>query len=41
MIVVGEPTIAVIDGIEVLYFIYGIYQADGSVNLRAGYVRKE
>lgn len=39
VIVVGEPTVATISGVEVLYFIYGIYQADGSVNLRAGYVR--
>ena len=41
VIVVGEPTIATIDGVEVLFFIYGIQQADGSVNLRAGQVRKE
>ncbi|MFZ2160881.1 MAG: hypothetical protein WAW02_01565 [Sideroxyarcus sp.] len=41
VIVIGEPTVATINGVEVLYFIYGIYQADGSVNLRAGYVRKE
>lgn len=40
LIVVGEPTVATINGVRVLYFIYGIYKADGSVNLRAGYVRQ-
>jgi hypothetical protein len=40
VIVVGEPTVATIDAQQVLFFIYGIYQADGSINLRAGYVRK-
>ncbi|MBU1425849.1 MAG: hypothetical protein KJ681_09530 [Gammaproteobacteria bacterium] len=40
VIVVGEPTIATINGIQVLYFVYGIYQANGSVNIRAGFVRK-
>lgn len=40
VIVVGEPTVATVNGQEVLYFVYGLYQADGSVNLRAGYVRQ-
>jgi hypothetical protein len=40
VVVVGEPTIATINGVQVLYFVYAIYQADGSVNIRAGYVRK-
>ena len=40
VIVVGEPTIATINGIQVLYFVYGIYQANGSVNVRVGFVRK-
>ncbi len=38
--VVGEPTVATINGQDVLYFVYGLQQADGSINLRAGYVRK-
>ena len=40
VVVVGEPTIATINGVQVLYFVYAIYQANGSVNIRAGYVRK-
>ncbi|HEY8099513.1 MAG TPA: hypothetical protein VIF82_02075 [Burkholderiaceae bacterium] len=39
VIVIGEPTMATINGQQMLYFIYGLYRADGSVNLRAGYVR--
>lgn len=41
MIIVAEPTMATVNGIEELYFIYGLQQADGSVNLRAGLVRRE
>jgi hypothetical protein len=40
VVVVGEPTIATINGVQVLYFVYAIYQVNGSVNLRAGFVRK-
>lgn len=40
VVVVGEPTVATINGVQVLYFVYAIYQANGSVNIRAGYVRK-
>jgi hypothetical protein len=36
--VVGEPTVATIDGNAVLFFVYGLYQADGSINVRVGYV---
>jgi hypothetical protein len=39
VIVVGEPTLATIGGQQVLYFVYGLQQADGSVNLRVGHVR--
>jgi hypothetical protein len=40
VVVVGEPTVATIGGQEVLFFVYGIHQTNGSVNLRAGYVKK-
>jgi hypothetical protein len=40
VVVVGEPTVATIDGRQVLFFVYGIQQADGSINLRAGHVSK-
>jgi hypothetical protein len=38
--VIGEPTVATINGQAALFFVYGLYQADGSVNLKAGYVRQ-
>lgn len=39
LFIVGEPSVATINGQQVLYFIYGLSQADGSINLRAGFVR--
>jgi hypothetical protein len=39
LVIVGEPSVATINGREVLYFIYGLSQANGSLNLRAGFVR--
>jgi hypothetical protein len=39
--IVAEPSMATIDGSKVLFFIYGLHQSDGSVNLRAGYVQRE
>lgn len=40
VVVVGEPTVATIAGQEVLFFVYGLRQPDGSLNLRVGFVRK-
>ena len=40
VLVIGEPSVATIGGREVLFFVYGLQLADGSINLRVGSVRK-